>query len=147
MRFPSSRVTSGRGSGGWGLGGAEVTRQEGWWRSSTLAWDLAGGGAFCKCSSVSGRKGRGKWTQRPGSSDGIACCGLPHSLPTGLVAVSPTPSARSHLRAFAPAVASARNGSLPLPLKVTHSENSPDPSKLCRSFPPIFPMPAPLFFF
>lgn len=40
---------------------------------------LGAGGQFCKRSSVRGRKGRGKWTQHRGSSDGISCrCFLTH---------------------------------------------------------------------
>ena len=43
----------------------------GWWQS-------------CKRYSVRGRKGRGKWTQHRGSSDGISCRRFPTHFPLAL---------------------------------------------------------------
>lgn len=43
------------------------------------------GGQFCKRNSVRGRKGRGKWTQHRGSSDGISCRRFPTHVPLALL--------------------------------------------------------------
>lgn len=69
------QVTAGRGSGGWvwELGGAEVTRQEGWWKSGTPALARMGV-AVLQILVPQMQEGVKEVDPAPGCSDLISCC-------------------------------------------------------------------------